>query len=291
MAPDPESNVSACTQQIEKQLDWLLPRASGPESILANAMRHALLDCDAYFHGVLVCATSELFAVDPDRSLRVAAAAECALAYSRAHDDLPCMDNRSRRRGKPTVHVKFGEVTSILAGDALLALAFDTLVDEATHQNPSVRCGLVEGLSSAAGGHGVAGGQLHDMYSSFGESGIGEIARLQQMKIGALISFACEAGVILGQGSRAARHALRAFAHDLGLARQIMIDVRSAEKAGDAEKSKGHATFVTLLGLERARTQAIFLTHQSRQHIEIFDNKSEFLSAVVDFVLSPGEHA
>lgn len=289
MAPNPESNLSARTQQIEKQLDRLLPRATGPESILADAMRHAVLGRDEHFHGILICAASELFAVDPGRALRTAAAAECAFAYSRVHDDLPCMDNRSHRQSKPTVHVKFGEATAILAGDALLALAFEILVDEATHQDPSVRCRLAAKLSGAAGGHGVAGGQLHDMYSSIGQHGIGEITRLQQMKIGALISFSCEAGAILGRGTRTARHALRAFAHDLGLAHQIMIDVRAAAKGGDAERSKDHATFVTLLGLKRARTQALFLANQSRQHIEIFDNKSESLSAIVDFVLSPGD--
>jgi farnesyl diphosphate synthase len=289
MAHDPEIEIAASARSISKQIDRLLPRADGPESLLADAMRHALLDQGQCFHGYLVCASSELFAVDPYRAMRAAVAAECAFAYSRIHDDLPCMDNVNIRHGRTTVHVEFDEATAILAGDALLSLAFELLADEATHQDPSVRCGLVTGLSGAAGGHGAAGGQLHDLLPAAMNAGIGEVTRLQQMKSGALIAFSCEAGGLLGHASGVARHALRAFAHDLGLAHQIASDIRSLENADGAEKSNSKATFVTVLGLDRARTQAQYLANQSRQHIDIFDNNAVSLNLAVDFISSQCE--
>ena len=194
------------------------------------------------------------------------------------------MDNVDHRYGRPTVHVEFDEATAILAGDALLALSFELLADTETHQDPSIRCGLVAGLSAAAGGHGVAGGQIHDLFPESKYAGVGEVTHLQQMKSGALIAFSCESGGMLGHASQAARHALRAFAHDLGLAYQIVTDIRSAGTISMTKKSKLKHSFVSVLGLERARTQAKFLADQSCQHIDIFDNNTDSLNLAVDFV-------
>jgi farnesyl diphosphate synthase len=142
------------------------------------------------------------------------------------------MDDIGDRWEQPSVHVKFGEATAILAGDALSALAFELLASESTHEDPSVRCQLIAGLSEAVGGHGAVGGQIHELLPIGSEADIGEITRLQQMKTGALLAFSSEAGGILGHATRDSRHALRAFAHDLGLAWQIMSDVQAEGRKG-----------------------------------------------------------
>ncbi len=284
MAHDPETEIAAKTRMINTQLDRLLPPADGPESVLVAAMRYALLDQKICLHGYPVKASSELFCVDSSRAIRVAVAAECAFAYAQIHNELPCMGDIKFRHGRPTVHAEFGEATAILAGDALLALAFELLVDEATHQDPSVCCELVGRLSSTAGSHGVAGGEIHDLYPEPNGSGVGEVTRLQQPKSCALIAFSCQAGGILGYASKSARHALRAFAHDLGLAHQIAVDILSIENLSTTDSSRSKVSFSTVLGLDRARTQAQFLASQSRQHIDLFDNNSESLSLAVDFI-------
>lgn len=289
MTSDPELMLAEKFRLVEKQLDRVLPRIDGPESLLASAMQHATLGERQRLHGFLVCAAADLFSVDPVRALRVAAAVECAVAHSTVHDDLPCMDNIKVRWGRKSVHTEFDEATAVLAGDALFALSFELLAEEKTHQDPSVRCQLVTGLSAAAGGHGTVGGQWHDLHTVGGRADIGEIIRLQQMKSGALITFSCEAGGILGHATRESRLALRAFAHDLGLAQQIISDIQSLEHDDGAEKPNRNASFATVLGPERARTQAKILASQSLQHIDIFGENAKYLSLAVDYIMAQNQ--
>ena len=148
----------------------------------------------------LVIASANLFNVDPSRARRVAAVVEFVHCYSLIHDDLPAMDNADLRRGKPSTHKAFDEATAILAGDALLALAFEVLASPETHEDPYVRCELVRQLALAAGGHGLCGGQMLDLLGEKAEFDLGTISRLQRMKTGKLMTFACEAGAILGKG-------------------------------------------------------------------------------------------
>ena len=213
--------------------------------------------------------------------------------YSLIHDDLPAMDDDDLRRGLPTCHVKFDEATAILAGDALLARAFEVIADPATHTDPRVRSDLVCALAKAAGADGMVGGQMLDLLAAEVPLEIAEITRMQRMKTGALIAFSCEAGAILGKASDSARHALHAYAHDLGLAFQIVDDLLDAE--GDAEEvgkrthkdqGAGKATFVSVLGIDRARAQSDMLAQQAVQHLEIFPDTAEPLRALASFVVN-----
>jgi farnesyl diphosphate synthase len=195
------------------------------------------------------------------------------------------MDDIGDRWEQPSVHVKFGEATATLAGDALSALAFELLASESTHEDPSVRCQLIAGFSEAVGGHGAVGGQIHELLPIGSEADIGEITRLQQMKTGALLAFSSEAGGILGHATRGSRHALRAFAHDLGLAWQIMSDVQAEGRKG-SEKLDKKASFVTVLGPDRAPIQARILAHQAAEHLDLFDENTEYLTNLVDYILT-----
>src|SRR6202035_1000089 len=163
---------------------------------------------------LLVVESSAVFGVPRDAALLAGAALECIHCYSLIHDDLPAMDNSDLRRGKPTAHKKFDEATAILAGDALLTLAFEILADPRTHEDPQVRCRLVTALAKASGAHGMVGGQMLDLIAETTKLDIGAITRLQRLKTGELIAFSVEAGAILGKTSQQNHNALRAYAHD-----------------------------------------------------------------------------
>jgi farnesyl diphosphate synthase len=217
-------------------------------------------------------------------------------AYSLIHDDLPAMDDDDLRRGKPSCHKQFDEATAILAGDALQTLAFEVLADTDTHGDPAVRAHLVVDLAKAAGAHGMVGGQMLDLLAeeqNAEEMSIGAITRLQRLKTGALISFACTAGGILGKAADPMRNALSAYAHDLGLAFQIVDDLLDVEgdpsvvgKATGKDAAAGKATFVSILGVERARAQATMLARQAAAHLEPFGDKADLLRQAANFVVS-----
>ena len=196
------------------------------------------------------------------------------------------------RRGQPTVHKQFDEATAVLAGDALLPLAFEILAHAETHAEPDVRIELLRALAEATGPRGMVGGQMIDLLVEHKPADIGTITRMQQLKTGALISFACEAGAVLGKAPHSARQALKAYARDLGLAFQIvddLLDVEGTEEATGKKVGKdatlGKATFVALLGPERARTQASMLADQAVSHLDLFGERGSFLRRLARFVV------
>ena len=278
--------------QVETTLERILTTQHGPRGQLLESMRYAALDGGKRLRPFLVVQCAGLFTVARESAFRTAAAVELVHCYSLVHDDLPAMDDDDLRRGKPTVHKAFDEATAILAGDALLTLAFEVLAHDDTHSNPQTRCLLVSALARAAGAHGMAGGQSLDLEAGTREMDIGEVTRLQQLKTGALIAFACEAGAILGRAAEPAHEALRGYAHDLGLAFQIaddLLDVEgSAEETGKAvgkDEAQGKATFVSILGAARARDQAHMLAGQAIEHLAIFDKEADLLREVARYVV------
>ncbi len=280
-------------EAVNGVLERIVPRSKGDEGRLSEAMRYSIMAGGKRLRPFLVLASSDLFDVPRTRALRVGAAIELVHTYSLVHDDLPAMDDDDLRRGQPTCHVMFDEATAILAGDALLTLAFGVLADKEIHPDPEVRCELIRTLAFSAGPQGMVGGQMIDLAAEQSEFDLRAIIRLQQLKTGALIGFCCEAGAILGQGLPAARHALHAYAHDLGLAFQIVDDLLDHEgseeelgKAVGKDAAAGKATFVSVLGSERARTQADMLADQAVQHLDLFDEKADQLRDVARFVVT-----
>jgi farnesyl diphosphate synthase len=278
---------------MEEVLNELLPEPMGPQARMVEAMRYATVQGGKRVRAFLVLQSGRQFGVDRRALARAAAAVECVHAYSLAHDDLPAMDNDDMRRGKPSTHKKFGEATAILAGDALLTHAFALLAAPETHTDPHIRVELVARLAHAAGANGMVAGQMIDIAAQGADiSDIGHITRLQRLKTGALIAFACEAGAIMGKASPPLLRALTNYAQDLGLAFQIVDDLLDLEgdpavmgKAAGKDERAGKATFVTVLGAERARAQAELLATQAARHLEVFDEKADLLRGLSAYVV------
>jgi len=277
---------------MEQVLGELLPEAAGPQGRVLEAMRYATLGGGKRIRAFLALQSGRIFGVDRRALSRAAAAVECVHAYSLVHDDLPAMDNDDVRRGRPATHKQFDEATAILAGDALLTHAFALLSAVETHPDPHVRCELVARLAHSAGFNGMVGGQMIDIVAQGEVNDIAQITRLQRLKTGALISFACEAGAIMGKASPSLRHALSNYAHDLGLAYQIVDDLLDVEgnpvemgKAAGKDQKAGKATFVTVLGPERARAQGRLLANQAAAHLEVFDEKADLLRGLASYVV------
>ena len=289
---DFKSALSENAAEVTKMLDDLLPVIDTPEARVIEAMRYSSLEGGKRVRPFLVTQSAALFGVDRVSALRAAAAVEMVHCYSLVHDDLPAMDDDALRRGQPTCHIKFDDATAILAGDALLTMAFQVLADPATHTDPSVRADLVLALSKAAGAHGMVGGQMMDIWAEENELNVAQITRLQRMKTGELIAVSAEAGAILGKASEDARAALHAYAHDIGLAFQIADDLLDVEgdaatvgKATGKDAGAGKATFVSLLGIEKARQQADMLSEQAAGHLEIFGEKGDLLKQMARFIV------
>ncbi len=255
-------------------------------------MRYAALGPGKRLRPFLVAASADLFGVEERYALRCGAAVELVHCYSLVHDDLPAMDDDDLRRGRPTVHAAWDEATAILAGDALLSLAFEMLTEAETHPSPTVRLRLVAGLARAAGVEGMCGGQMLDMLAGRSQFEYGEIARLERMKTGALFAFCCRAGALLGGAPAAAERALTAYAQDLGFAFQIADDLMDAdgseEKAGKRlrkDAAQGKATVVSLLGVEAARARARMLSEQAAAHLDCFGTRADPLRDAARFAV------
>jgi farnesyl diphosphate synthase len=284
--------MQAAAQDIEATLDLLIPKSVGPEAPLFDAMRYAALSGGKRLRPFLAFQCGRLFDVGHQALRQTGAAIECVHIYSLVHDDLPAMDNDPLRHGKPTLHCAFDEATAILAGDALLTFAFGLLARPDTAPDPFVRCELIARMAAAVGARGMVGGQMMDLKTDTYDHTIETVTRLQRLKTGALIAFACEAGGLMAKASPRAMSALNGYAHDLGLAFQITDDLLDATgdtermgKAGRKDKAAGKATVVEILGVERARDQAQRLATQAMHHLDMFDERADLLRAIAEFAV------
>ncbi len=271
--------LASAARAVDDALEQVLPRPHGLHARVQEAMRYATFAGGKRLRPFLVLNSARLFAVDPARAARVGAAIEVLHTYSLVHDDLPCMDDDDLRRGRPTTHIAYDEMTAVLAGDALLTLAFEILAHPATHDSGEVRAALCLRLAEASGSNGMIGGQMIDMQAGGQSFGADEIVLLQRLKTGALFEFSCEAGAILGQAATEDRDRLRSYARDMGLVFQItddLLDVTStAEKTGKAvgkDQDQGKATLVSILGIDGARAEAEKLARRAAATLAPYGN-------------------
>jgi farnesyl diphosphate synthase len=260
---------------------------------LVEAMRYSSLGGGKRLRPFLVVESAAVFDVPRQSALLAGAALECIHCYSLIHDDLPAMDNSDLRRGRPTLHKAYDDATAILAGDALLTLAFDIITRDEIHPDATVRLRLTRALARAAGLGGMAGGQMLDLAGEgrFGDREPVDVARLQQMKTGALLHFGCIAGAILGQGSPREYQALDDFGRALGEAFQIADDLLDVEGNAEAlgknvgqDAALGKTTFVTQLGLEGAKQRVRDLLARADAALSIFGTKADVLRGAASFV-------
>ncbi|MES2339747.1 MAG: farnesyl diphosphate synthase [Pseudomonadota bacterium] len=289
--PSLETAMHDVAAAVDRQFDLLLTVPDDPRADLYRAMRHAAIGGGKRLRPLLTFATADLFGVDRACTARVATAIEAIHVYSLIHDDLPAMDDDDMRRGKPTVHKVYGESTAILAGDCLHALAFEWLAEPDAHADPFVRVELIACLAAASGPSGMAGGQMMDLEAEKTTFDLATVTRLQAMKTGALIACAVEAGAILGRVPPEGRTGLRGYARDIGLAFQIaddLLDVEGDEalagKALRKDEAAGKETFLSLLGLDRAREQAALLVDQAIDHLRSYGPEADILRSVARYI-------
>ncbi|MGX9430630.1 MULTISPECIES: polyprenyl synthetase family protein [Bradyrhizobium] len=260
---------------------------------LIEAMRYSSLGGGKRLRPFLVVESAAVFGVPRNAALMAGAALECIHCYSLIHDDLPAMDNSDLRRGRPTLHKAYDDATAILAGDALLTIAFDIITRDEIHRDAGVRLALTRALARASGVGGMAGGQMLDLAGEgrFGDREPVDVARLQQMKTGALLRFGCIAGAILGQSSEKEYLALDDFGRALGEAFQIADDLLDVE--GDAaalgkqtgqDAALGKTTFVTQLGIDGAKQRVRDLLARADAALSVFGAKGDVLRAAARFV-------
>ncbi|MBV8799370.1 MAG: polyprenyl synthetase family protein [Alphaproteobacteria bacterium] len=279
-------------RSIDAALERLLPQPLGLQARVTEAMRYAVLAGGKRLRPFLLMQSAGLFGVAPERVLRGAAAIECVHTYSLVHDDLPCMDDDDLRRGRPTTHKAFDEATAVLAGDALLTIAFEILADAETHPSGAVRARLVSELAKASGSNGMIGGQMMDIDAPSHRFGVDEVVLLQRLKTGALFEFCCVAGPILAEADSEHEARLREYARDFGLLFQItddLLDVLSTpEKTGKAvgkDAQHGKVTLVSLLGIEGARRRAEDLAARAADTVAPYGPPAKWLQMLPPHLL------
>jgi geranylgeranyl diphosphate synthase type II len=294
MAPETETTSFAeVSRQLRRHVDDALARSAEYDvdcpPKLAQAIRHSLLAPAKRLRPILVLMSCQACGCDFRGALPAACAVEMVHTYSLIHDDLPAMDDDDVRRGRPSCHAKFGEATAILAGDALLAQAFQTLTSGLP---PAVAARACAELAIAAGASNLVGGQQDDLDAEHEMGSIDQLERIHRRKTGAMINVSLRLGGIVGGASDTELVALDRFGRNLGLAFQIIDDL--LDLAGDAEKlgkrtrkdsSHGKLTFPAVLGVEESRRRAGQLIDDAKAALAIFGSRADSLNALADYVI------
>jgi farnesyl diphosphate synthase len=278
--------------RMEAVLARVLPAASVAPARLHEAMRYAVLEGGKRVRPLLAFAAGELAGARAERLEVAACAVELIHAYSLVHDDLPCMDDDVLRRGKPTVHVEYDEATALLVGDALQSLAFQLLAEHALADDPREQLEMLRLLATAAGSRGMAGGQQIDLESVGRPLSVPELESMHIHKTGALIRAAVLLGAACGAAGDAMRGRLDHYAKTVGLAFQVVDDVLDAEassatlgKTAGKDSRQGKPTYVSVMGLARARQLTEELRHNAHEALAPLGAGARRLRELADFIV------
>ena len=286
--PSFQSLLNDTASSVELALSEMLEKQG--DNLMSNPIRHAVLGGGKRLRAFLVIHSCNIFDVQKETATQAAMAIECLHAYSLVHDDLPCMDDDALRRGKPTVHVKWNEAIATLTGDALQTLAFE-LIACLPKVDADRKIELIKKLAKASGMQGMVLGQAQDIQAEKSERNLNldDISLLQRNKTGALIEWSAIAGAILSDNSH---KELLNYARSIGLAFQIQDDILDIEgdtilagKRLQKDVTAGKATFVSLLGIENAKTRAKQLVEEAIQALSIYGDKAEPMRQVAKFII------
>ena len=280
--------------QFEKALPAYMPQTGKLQTTVAEAMAYACKDGGKRLRPMLVLEFCRLCGGDPAQATPFAAAIEMIHCYSLVHDDLPCMDNSLMRRGRPSTHVVYGETMALLAGDGLLTLAFETMLRPENRADlpPERALGAASALADAAGIEGMVGGQVIDLQSEGKSIDLSTLEALQEGKTAALLIAACVMGARLAGATPAQEQAARQFGENLGLAFQIVDDIldvtATAQELGKpvgSDADNGKVTYVSLLGLEKARALAAQRTDRALAALDTLGGETGALRQLAQALL------
>ena len=276
---------------VEKALDGFLPKATVKPTTIHKAMRYSLFAGGKRLRPILCMAAAEACGGEASNAIPASCAVECIHTYSLIHDDLPCMDNDDFRRGKPTSHKVFGEGVAVLAGDALLTIAFEILA----HAEGSARYkmpALIKELSSASGSHWLIGGQVADLEGEGEKINGPQLKFIHQAKTAALLTASIRLGAMSANATEAKLENLTAFGQNLGLAFQVIDDIldvtQTSEKLGKSagkDVASQKATYPAIFGLDKSRKEANRLTEAALAALEPFGAKAAILRSIADYLL------
>ncbi|MGD9045979.1 MAG: polyprenyl synthetase family protein [Desulfobacterales bacterium] len=290
---DLKTYLNAHNQRVNRALESLLATTAKTDRIL-EAMTYSLMAGGKRIRPVLCLAAAEAAGGDPDDAMPAACALEMIHTYSLIHDDLPAMDDDDMRRGKPTCHSAFDEATAILAGDALLTLAFQTLSSiELRKREPAEKwLEIIQLISHAAGYCGMIQGQMLDMTSERKQLTLAELKSMHRLKTGALIEASVSSGALLGGLNSTRISMLEGYAQNIGLAFQVTDDILNVEgdpeimgKAVGTDKIRHKSTYPSLLGLKESKDFAVQLIENALQALESFDEKADPLRAIAKYII------
>jgi farnesyl diphosphate synthase len=261
-------------------------------SDLVPPMKYGVLSGGKKIRSSVVLGVGKLFNIGAIKLLNVCAAVECIHSYSLIHDDLPCMDDDKIRRSKPATHIKYGESTAILAGNSLLTLAFEMIVDKNYKIEDKVKTKLVKSLAYCSGHVGIAGGQFLDLNFEKKRKRFTDILDMQRKKTGKLFNFCCYAAGVIAKKDNKELKSLSRLGEDIGLLFQFaddIIDIKGSKKiAGKSikkDKKKGKSTLVALIGYEKANSYASKLKQNILKKLSKYGKKADNLINIVEFIL------
>ncbi len=290
-----ETRWHECQQRVEQALEQRLPKPDHEPTRLHQAMRYACLGGGKRLRAMLVYSSGELFGVKPDVLDTPACALEMVHAYSLIHDDLPAMDDDDLRRSKPTCHKAFGEAMAVLAGDALQTLAFDTLATDKTLTiSDRQRNAMIARLTQASGSHGMAGGQAIDFDATGHSLTLDDLENMHRLKTGALIRAAVALGALCHKDiDDLSLDALDQYAACIGLAFQVVDDILDATadtqtlgKDGGSDQAQNKVTYVSLLGIDGARTAATTWHERAIVNLDKLPGNTHLLADLADFLVN-----
>ncbi len=277
---NPAALLAPSRQRIIDRLEKILPSANTPPTKLHAAMRHSALVPGKCVRGGLVYASGQALGIGPERLDRLACALELVHAYSLVHDDLPCMDDDDRRRGRPSCHAAYGEATALMAGNALLMRAIVEVAGDPESSDAQRGAG-VERLCEAAGSLGMVGGQQMDMeLERMTECGIDFLDQVYRLKTGCLFHAAVMLPTELARVERARRNALDTYGKAIGLAFQIRDDLEDMEEDALLAKDGMRPTYPVLLGAQESRERLSELGEEASRALDVFGDRADPLRAL-----------